>query len=141
MLLGLLDGHVDLLWSHQIQAHTTTVVGVKGLDYHRIADAFRSANSRLSGPDENLTRDGQTQISQDLIGLLFIRRDVDGYMACLRGNGGLDSLLIATVSELDQRVVVETNPGNVTGLSCPNQRGGRGSELTPLCQANELFEV
>jgi hypothetical protein len=60
---------------------------------------------------------------------------------CAAGDGGLDPLLIPTVAELDEAVLVEPNPRNTPVLGGMDQRGGAGSQRPTLGKANECVPL
>src|SRR6185369_13119961 len=90
--------------------------------------------------DERLLGYRQSQASEDLVGLLLVGGQLNGNMRSATGDRRLNSLLIFAVSELDQALRIEPDPGNATFLGGVHQRGGAGTEVSPLRELDERFQ-
>ena len=138
VLAGLLEGGAHLVSGLQIERDAATVVRVERLDDDRIPEALGSGGGGLGGAHHALARHGQAELAEDAVRLLLVGGDLDRDVARLRGDGGLDALLVLAVTELHEAVVVEAHPGDVAGLGGADERAGGGPELTALREVDEL---
>jgi hypothetical protein len=68
----------------------------------------------------------------------LVTGDLDGDMRRLARDGSLDALLVSAVPELDQRVLVQPQPGNLALFGRLDQRGRAGTQFLALGEADEL---
>ena len=141
VLAGLVEGDGDVGGAADAERHAAAVVGVEGLQDQRIAEPVGGAHRLLRRADHALARHRQAQVAEDLVGLLLVRRDLDGDVARLRGDGGLDALLVTAVAELHQAAVVQAQPGDAARLGGADQRAGRRAELPALGEGDEVVEM
>jgi hypothetical protein len=85
-----------------VRRDAAAVVGVQRLYHHRPADPQRRLHRLLGRVDDLLAGHRQAEVAEDAVGLLLVGGDLDRDVAGLRGDGGLDPLLVAAVAELDQ---------------------------------------
>jgi hypothetical protein len=115
VLARLLEGHGDLLVGGQVDRHAAAVVGVERLDHDGVAQA--PGGARLVGAVA-AARHGQAEVAEDLVRLLLVRGDLDGDVARLAGDRGLDALLVLAVAELDEALSLR----RIQGMSRPRRR-------------------
>src|SRR3984885_3820386 len=115
------------------------VIAVVRLRHHGKPDALRGAHRLRLALDQFLLRHGQTQCGQDLVGLLLVAGQFDRDVRRAAGHGGLNALLILTMPQLHQGLIVEPQPGDAAVFRCAHQCGGRWAERPALREADELI--
>ena len=108
-----MSGFADLCLAVEINADSTSVVGVQWLDDNRVAHAIDRAHRIVLGGKHALFRHRQTHITQYAVGTFLIAGQRRGNGAGIAGNGRLDAFLIFAVAELHQAVIVQAQPGDV----------------------------
>ena len=83
----------------------------------------------------------QAEIAEDPVGLFLVGRDLHRDMVRLAGDRRLDALLVLAVPELDQAVVVEPQPRDVTLVGRPHQRRRARPQRAALGGLNELVAL
>src|SRR6266511_1167712 len=108
----------DLLVGAQVELHAAAVVAVQRLDHHR-----------------------QAGLGQQPVGLHLVAGQVDRQQAGPGGHGGADALLVDPLAELDQRELVQPQPGDVAGGRLVDDRLGGGPERGPLGLQDEALQL
>ena len=137
VLASLLEGDLDVLGIVEIQGDASTVVGVERFDYDGIADAFCGPDGVTRAMHQPLFRNGESEITEDIVRLFLVRRDLHRDVRSLGCHGGLNPLLPAPVAELHHRILVQPEPGDVPFPRRTNEGRGAGSERVALDEANE----
>ena len=125
----------------QVDRDPAPVVGVVRLHHDRVADLGGGPNRIFFPSDERLLGYRQSQPSEDLVGLLLVGGQLDGDVRSAAGDRRLNSLLILAVSELDQTLRIEPDPGNPAFLGGVDQRGSAGSQIPSLSKLDEGLQL
>ena len=128
----------DLRVARQADRNAAAVITVVGLGNHRVADAARGAHRLRVALHQFLPRHRQAERGEDLVRFLLVAREFDGDVRRAPRHRRLYALLVASVAELHERLVVEPEPGNAPCLGCADQRRGGGPERPALREAYEL---
>ncbi len=132
MFLGFGKPGFDLVVCVEVDRHATPVIGIQRLDHHRMTDACRRPRGLARIIDHALLGDRQTEIAQQIMRVFLVAGDFHGDMFGFRGDRGLNTLLIFAVSKLNQRPLIEPDPGDITLFGGLDQRPGRGAKLFAL---------
>ena len=103
---GLLKRHAHMLFVSQVYRHPTAMVRVERFENHRVTDLLRTAHGVVFAVDERLAGDGQADVGQNLVGLVFVGRNFHCYMGSAARHRRLNPLLVFAMAELDQAVIV-----------------------------------
>ena len=141
MLPCLVEGDAYLGLGLEVERHAPSVVRIQRLDDDGVAEARGRADGPVRAAYEVLARNGQAEIAEDAVRLLFVGGDGDCDVSGLAGDGGLDPLLVLAVPELNQTVVVEPHPRDVARLCGAHERAGGRSELAPLGEVDQLDQL
>ena len=125
-------GGLDLCILGQVDRHAAPVVAVQGLHHHRKPDPLRRAHRFGRGIDDALLRHRQAQVVEHVVRVFLVAGNLDRDVLGLAGDRGLNTLLVLAMAELDQRLVVQPDPGDVAFFGRLDQRGGRGAKLLAL---------
>jgi hypothetical protein len=98
----------------QVQTDAPAMVAVQRLEHARIADPARGAHGCVGAAHRLAARDRQAGRGQQLGGQVLVTGDVDGQRTSPRRHGRADPLGVHALTQLDQRVLVEADPGDVT---------------------------
>jgi hypothetical protein len=128
----------DFVFRRELDRNATAVIAVVRLGDHGVADAPRGAGCLAFGLHQFLLRHGQAQCREDLVGFFLVAREFDRDVRRAAGDGRLDALLVAAVSELHQRLVIQAQPGDVAGFGRTHERRRRRSQRAALREANEF---
>jgi hypothetical protein len=139
--IGGLEGGGDTVLVRDVDGDAPAVIAVEWLDDDGVTDAFGRPDRLVHVVDDALLRHGQAEIAEDPVGEILVRRDFDGDVGGLRGQGRLDPLLVFTLADLDQAGVVKAVDRNVAGLSRSHQFHGRGPQRTPVGIVQEVIDV
>ena len=123
---------------HQVDGDAAAVIAVVRLQHDGVADATCRVDRHVDGLHETLPRNRQAEIREDLVRLLLVGRQLDGDVRRAPRDGGLDALLIAAISQLDQRLLVEADPRDTALLGRVHDGCGAGAECTTLRVADEV---
>ena len=113
VLLGLVIGLFQLFLVVDVGGDAAAVVGVQGLDHHRVADPLRHPQRPPQPVHQRLPRHGEPEVAEDAVGLVLLRGQFDGDMLGGAGDRRLQALLVATVPKLNQAVIVEPDPWDI----------------------------
>ena len=91
----------------QPDGDAAAVVAVVRFRNDREADALRGPERLRFSLDELLLRHGQAERGEDLVGLLLVAGELDGNVRGAAGDRRLDALLILSMTQLHQRLVIE----------------------------------
>jgi hypothetical protein len=141
VLAGHLEGPADLLLGRDVDGDSPPVVGVERLHHHRIADPLRRRDRVVLPLHQPLTRHRQPQVGQDPIGLLLVGGELDRDVRGAAGDGRLHPLLVTSVAQLDQALLVEPDPGDPPLLRRAHQRHGARAQRPALGEADELVPL
>ena len=139
---GVLARHVEavrhLLVGGEADGNATAVVAVVGLGHHREADAARGAHRLGLALHQLLLGHRQPQAGEDLVGLLLVAGELDRDVRGAAGDRRPDALLVLAVAELNERLVVEAQPGDAARFGGAHQGCRGGPERAALREADEL---
>ena len=142
VLARLLERGAHLVAVLQIERDAAAVVGVERLHDDRDSRGARRRVAAASAvAHDALARHRQAEVAEDAVGLLLVGGDLDGDVARLGGDRGLDALLVLAVTELHEAVVVEAHPRDVARLGGAHERARRRAELAALREVDELDEL
>ena len=130
--LRLFKGHGHILGSADADGDTAAVVAAQRFDHYRIADALGRPDRIRGFVDQSLLRHRQTQITQQRVGLLLVRGQIDRDVARVTGRRRLDPPLVLAVTKLHQAVAVEPDPRHAAFFRRLHQRAGAGPERAVL---------
>src|SRR5690606_9621370 len=116
----------------EVDRDAAAAVGVERLDDDGQPDPPRRAHGLALGVDELLARDRQAEVREDVPCVLLVRGHLDGDVARLARDRGLDPLLVLSVAELDEAVAVEPEPRDVPCAGRVYERLRARPELAPL---------
>ncbi len=136
-----LEGGGDAVLAGDVDGDAPAVIAVERLDDDGIADSFGRPHRLIHAVDQALLRHGQTEVGEDAVGEILVRRDFNGDMRGLRRQRRLDPLLVLALADLDQAGVVEPVDRNVAGLGRTHQFHGRGPQGTPFGIVQEIIDV
>src|SRR5258706_2261509 len=117
------------------------VVAVERLDDAREAEPVGRRDRFVLGRDDGAARDGQPGRVEEPVRQAFVRRDVDGDARGLRGHRRPDPLVVEREPELDERVGVEPDVGDVAAGRLVEDRLRRRPEGLLFGQADEGLEL
>ena len=106
------------LWRCQIDRNSVAVVAIERLYHHRKSDPFGGLHGLLGAGHGDLFWHGQTKVTQNAIGCLFIRRKVGCDVIRFRCDRRLNAFLVFAVAQLDQAVFVQPHPRNIAFNPC-----------------------
>ncbi len=141
MLARLVERRTDLVAILQIERDPSAVIGIERLHDDRISEAGGCARGRFGGADHALARNGKPQIGKNAIRFLLVGGDGYRDVTGLRGDRGLNALLVLAVAELNQALVVEAHPRNVARFGGANEGSGGRAKLASLREVHELDEL
>jgi hypothetical protein len=104
------------------------VISVERLYDDRIADGLQSSLELFLVPDTEPFGHRHAHIAKQLFCSMLVRRDIDRDHVRIRRRRRLDPLLMNTVTELDQGLIIQANERNVTCLGFLDQRTSRRPE-------------
>ncbi len=117
------------------------VIPVERLDDTGESEALGRGHGALLGRDDVGPRDRQAGRIEESIGEVLVARDVDADAGGPGGHGGPDTLLVDTLPELDERVAVEADEGDVARSRLVENRLRRRPEGGPFREADETLEL
>ena len=117
------------------------MVPVDGLGHHGIAEPFRHGRGLVLAAHDLASRNGEARRLEQLGRDLLVAGDVDRERRGQRRHCGPDPQLIHALAELDQRLVVEPDPGNVTARCLVQDGLGRWAERPALGQLDEPLHL
>jgi hypothetical protein len=132
------EGLADLVVAADVDGDAAAVVAVVGFGHHRCAEPTRRTLCLLDALHEFLARHRQTERAEDLVGLFLVAGELDRDMRGASGDSRLDALLVLAVAELDQRLLVQPQPGDAALLGRPHQRRRRRPQRAALGVADEV---
>ncbi len=122
----------------QVDADAAAVVAVVGLGNHSATQLARGAHRAAVVDHQLLARHRQPQQGEDLVGLLLVTGELHRYMRGAAGHRGLDALLETAMAQLDQRPLVEAQPGDAALLGRAHQCSGGRTQRAALRVQDEL---
>src|SRR5256712_2916464 len=131
----------DLFLGPYIEADATSMVAVERLEDDRVADAGGDRGGLVGRADGFAFRHGQAGGGEQRGGQLLVPRNVDTQRRGAGGHGGADSLLVLALAELDKRLIVEPDVGDVAAGGLVENRLGRGAEGRLVGQQHQTFEL
>ena len=108
MFSRLLEGHACLFDCMNVERHTSSVVGVRGLI--TTGNPRRSAARTACSAERTVLWPAREGPITDAVGLFLIGCDLHRNVTGLGRNRGLNPLLIFAVPKLNEAVVVQTQP-------------------------------
>ena len=124
VFFGFLDRDFNLLGGLEIQADSASVVGIEGLYNDWKSNLLSCSPCSTHRAHQDLAWHRKSEISENLVGLFFVGGNLHSDVPRVGRDGGLNALLVPTVSKLNEGVVVEANPGNVPFFCRLYERGG-----------------
>ena len=135
------EGLADVLGVLQVEADTSAVVAVERLDDDGVADPLGDDHRLLHRADGLLLRDRKAGGTEQPCGEVLVGGDVDGDRAGGRRHRGPDALLVDTLAELDEGVLVQPDPGDVTRDGLVEDRLRGRAERGALGPDDERLEL
>ena len=112
VLLSAQKAGPHFICSAERNGHTAAVIAVVRLGDHGISNALGRGYGAVGGLHQTLLGHRQTQAREYAVGLFLVRREFNRDVRCTPGNRGLNALLIAAVSKLNETLVVQPQPRN-----------------------------
>ena len=131
----------NLVGAGDVDGDPAAVVAVERLHHHGVADLLRRLHRVLLPLHQALSRHREAEFCEDAVGLLLVRGQLDGDVRGAAGDGGLHPLLVTSVAELDEALLVEPDPGDLPLLRRPHQRHGARPQVAALRVADELVPL
>ncbi len=141
LVLGDRERRADVVGVLEVQADAAAVVAVERLDHDRVADAVGDGGRLVGGAHGLLLGHRQPGRAEQPGGEVLVGGDVDGDRAGGRGHRRPDPLLVDALAELDQRVLVEPDPGDVARDRLVEDRLGRRPERRALGTQDERLQL
>ena len=123
------------------QGHTSPVVAVCGLHRHRIAEPVRRLDRLLLGMHLVTAGHGETGVGQKLGSEPLVAGYVDSQPGGLGRDGGANPLLMDSLAQLDQGVLVYTQVGDVPGGCLVDDRLSGGPEGDSVRCVDQLLDT
>ena len=125
----------------EVELDAAAVVAVERLDDAGVAEAVRRRGGLVLGLDDRAPRHRQAGRVEESVREALVRRDVDADAARVGGHRGPDPLLVDALAELDERVAVEADVGDVAAGRLVEDRQGAGPEGLALGQPDQTLEL
>ncbi len=138
---GALEGRSYLLFRTQVQVDTTTVVAVERFDDAGQPDALRCRDCGVRREHDLALGHRQAGRVEEAVGQVLVAGDVDRDARRPAGHRGADALLVDTVPELDERVLVQAQVGDVSGRRFVEDCLGRRTERLALGEENQALQL
>ena len=136
-LLGALKTGHHLLGRGERNRHAASVVAVVRLGDHGISDRLGGTDRLLGGLHQPLLRHREPEIGENAIRLFLVAREFHRDVRRAPGDRGLDALLITAVAQLDEALVVQSDPRDVARLGGVHDTGRARPQRATLRIANE----
>ena len=125
----------------EVEAHAPAVVPVEGLGHHRVSDPRGRSGGVGLGLHNFAFWHGEPGGRQQGGGQLLVAGDVDGQRRGLRGDGCPDPFLVHALAELDQRLLVEADVGDIALDRLVDQGLGGGAEGGPFGEPHQALHL